>query len=116
LIGQVLINLLENAARHTPDGTPVQVRASVSGGFLRVEIADSGPGIPLDEQDEIFEKFSRGKLAKQGTGFGLGLTICKSILAAHQGRIWARNRSEGGANFIFELPVEAVQPQVPVEA
>ena len=116
LLGQVLINLLENAARHTPEGTPVLVRATVSGGFLRVEIADSGPGIPLEEQDEIFEKFNRGKLAKQGTGFGLGLTICRSILAAHSGRIWARNRAEGGANFIFELPVEAVQPKVPVEA
>ena len=116
LLEQVLINLIENAARHTPEGTPIKLRVSVSGGFLRVEVADEGPGIPLDEQEEIFDKFTRGKGAKQGTGFGLGLAICRSILAAHQGRIWARNRPEGGANFIFELPVAAAQPEVPVEA
>jgi two-component system sensor histidine kinase KdpD len=116
LLEQVLINLLENAARHTQEGSPIEIRAKLSGGFMRVEVADSGPGIPLGEENDIFEKFTRGKQAKPGTGFGLGLTICRSILAAHEGRIWGRNRSEGGANFIFELPIESAQPEVPVEA
>jgi two-component system sensor histidine kinase KdpD len=116
LLEQVLVNLLENAVRHTPDFTLIQVRATATASFLRVEIADEGPGIPIGDEERIFQKFVRGKDATRGTGFGLGLTICRSILSLHHGRIWARRRPEGGTMFVFELPVESNQPEVPVEA
>ncbi len=112
LIEQVLVNLLDNAARHTAEKVPIWVNANLSGGFLRVEVADEGPGIAPGDEDRIFGKFERGSGATPATGFGLGLSICRGVLRAHDGRIWARNRVGGGAAFIFELPVEP-QPAVP---
>jgi two-component system sensor histidine kinase KdpD len=105
LIEQVLINLLENAARHSPEGTQVEVKASRSGGFVRFEISDNGPGVPAGEEETIFEKFHRGKTA-QNAGFGLGLAICRGILKAHGSQIWARHQPGGGAQFVFELKAD----------
>ncbi len=105
LIEQVLINLLENAARHSPNGTKVEVKATRSGGFVRFEISDNGPGVPTGEEELIFEKFHRGKSAASG-GFGLGLAICRGVLKAHGSQIWARHRPNGGAQFVFELKAD----------
>jgi signal transduction histidine kinase len=71
-----------------------------------VEVADRGPGIPEDELDLVFEKFYRGQAAALDgrRGAGLGLAICKAIVTAHGGRIWAENRAGGGARFCFGLP------------
>ncbi|HXV22102.1 MAG TPA: sensor histidine kinase KdpD [Desulfuromonadales bacterium] len=110
LIEQVLTNLLENAVRYTPPETPLELAASVREKVLLVELADRGPGIPSGEEERIFDKFVRSHGGSSGVG--LGLTICRAIVAAHGGRIWAENRPGGGAVFRFTLPLEG-QPQLP---
>lgn len=102
LIEQVLVNLLENALKYTPAGTPVEIGAERTQEGVVIEVADRGAGIPAGKSDVIFEKFFRASNA--AIGMGLGLTICRGILAAHEGRIWARNRPDGGASFRFLLP------------
>jgi two-component system sensor histidine kinase KdpD len=115
LIEQVLINLLENAAKYTPRGCPIDISVRAEGGTLVVELADRGPGIPDELVDRIFEKFYR--LPREGTsgGAGLGLSICRAIIEAHGGRIWAENRSGGGAVFRFTVPVDGPAPQLAPE-
>ena len=103
LIEQVLINLLDNAVKHTPPGTPITIVATAAEQTVRVQVSDRGSGVPRGEEDEIFEKFYRGAPAR-GRGTGLGLAICKAIVQAHGGRIWAQNLPEGGASFFFTLP------------
>ena len=108
LIEQVFINLLENAAKHTPPGTDISVSAWTEGNDVVVEVADDGPGIPPGEEETIFRKFHRGAreedLAPAG-GSGLGLTICRGIVTAHGGRIWLERGSGSGAAFRFTLPL-----------
>ena len=116
LIEQVLINLLENAVKYTPAGTPIEISAAAMDGAVRVEIADRGPGLPPGEETEIFEKFHRARGAATVGGVGLGLTICRGIVTAHGGRIWAENRAGGGAAFRFTLPLAGPPPAaVPAE-
>jgi two-component system sensor histidine kinase KdpD len=103
LIEQVLMNLLDNAVKYTPPGTPLDLYASIKGDNLQIELADRGPGITSGEEKRIFEKFVRGSASRGG--IGLGLTICKAIIDAHGGRIWAENRPGGGAVFRFTLPI-----------
>ncbi|TKB75456.1 MAG: sensor histidine kinase KdpD [Nitrospira sp.] len=114
LIEQVLINLLENAVRYAPAGTVIDVGASASETMLTVEVADHGAGLPPGEEHRVFEKFYRVETDREG-GVGLGLTICRGIIAAHGGQIWASNRPGGGAVFRFTLPLEAMRPEVQSE-
>jgi two-component system sensor histidine kinase KdpD len=104
---QVFINLLENAARHTPAGTAIDVSAKLEKDSLLVQIADRGPGLAPDELERVFEKFYHAK--SPAAGAGLGLAICRAVVEAHGGRIWAENRSEGGAVFRFTLPLGGVR-------
>jgi two-component system sensor histidine kinase KdpD len=110
LIEQVLMNLLDNAMKYTPPETPVELSASVQDGDIIFEIADRGPGVPPGEEERIFDKFVRSSAT--GAGIGLGLTICRAIITAHGGRIWAANRPDGGAVFSFSLPL-GEQPPMP---
>jgi len=105
LIERVFANLLENAVKYTPPGTPIEISASSRQSELVVTVSDCGGGIPSGEEKLIFEKFHR--VASEGNqgGAGLGLTICRSIVEAHGGRIWAENLSSGGAAFNFALPL-----------
>jgi two-component system sensor histidine kinase KdpD len=103
LLEQVFVNLLDNAARHTPAGTPIELSARVAADALRVEVADRGPGLAIEDLERVFEKFYRAKSATAGAG--LGLAICKAVVEAHGGRIWAENRAGGGAIFIFTIPL-----------
>ena len=105
LIEQVLINLLENAAKHTPPGTAIDVTASVRERDIEIEVADRGHGVAKKDVERIFEKFYRVQ-EREGGGVGLGLTICRGIVRAHGGRIWVEERSGGGASFRFTLPLE----------
>jgi two-component system sensor histidine kinase KdpD len=114
LVESVLVNLLENAAKYTPPGSPLRIAATVETGAVRVEIADEGPGLPPDAEQRVFEKFYRGPSGRHG--FGLGLAICRAIVAAHGGRIWAQNRTPRGTTFSFTLPVEGAPPLAPEEA
>jgi two-component system, OmpR family, sensor histidine kinase KdpD len=115
LIEQVLINLLENATKYTPSGTPIDISATADGGKLVVEIADRGPGIPRELADRVFEKFYRLPREGAGGGAGLGLAICRGIVEAHGGHIWAENREGGGAVFRFALPFDGSPPELAPE-
>jgi two-component system sensor histidine kinase KdpD len=107
LIEQVFIQLLENAAQYTPADSTVEIAATASQREVVVEVADRGPGISPGEEERIFDKFYRGKLAEAASGVGLGLTICRAAIEAHGGKIWAENRPDGGASFRFTLPLES---------
>jgi two-component system sensor histidine kinase KdpD len=110
LLEQVFVNLLENAAKHTPAGTPIEVGAESRPGEVIAYVADRGPGLPPGEEETIFRKFHRG--GGSAGGIGLGLTICRGIVTAHGGRIWAENRSGGGAIFRIALPITGTPPQL----
>jgi two-component system, OmpR family, sensor histidine kinase KdpD len=110
LMEQVLSNLLENALRHTPTGTPVEITVTPQKSAVMIEIADRGPGIPAHEEEAIFSKFTRGTKTRMGAG--IGLSICRVIVEAHGGRIWAENRPGGGAAFKFVIPVEGTPPSM----
>jgi two-component system sensor histidine kinase KdpD len=108
LLEQVFMNLFDNAIKYSSPGTPLELSASESFYTVTVELADHGPGIPAGEEERIFEKFVRGRGA--GGGVGLGLAICRTIINAHGGRIWAENRPEGGAVIRFTLPAAGLPP------
>lgn len=109
LFEQVLINLLENASRYTPAGTPIAITARADAEHVTIEVADRGPGIPERALERIFEKFQRGVAVTPG-GVGLGLAICRGIVEAHGGTIRAANQDGGGAVFTLSLPRGADMP------
>ena len=104
-IERVLCNLLENAAKYTPSGSTVRIGAVISGKRLLVTVMDNGPGLPAGREERIFEKFTRGARESATSGVGLGLAICRAIIEAHKGEIWAENDPAGGAKFSFTLPL-----------
>lgn len=117
LIEQVLVNLLDNAVRHTPAGTPVELRARREGAGVLVEVADYGSGLAPGDEAKVFDKFYRGGADRGRGNVGLGLAICRGMVEAHGGRIWAENRTGGGAAFRFTLPIEGRPPTLlPEEA
>jgi signal transduction histidine kinase len=103
-IQQVLANMLDNAIKNSPAGSRIDVIVGSEGGVAQVEVCDRGLGLSEDELDRAFEKFSRGRHATV-TGTGLGLYICRKIIDAHGGRIWASRRAGGGATVSFTLPL-----------
>jgi two-component system, OmpR family, sensor histidine kinase KdpD len=115
LVEQVLFNLVDNAALHTPAGTPIEVSAEKRPGEVIVSVVDSGPGIPPGEEERIFERFQRARQEGARGGVGLGLTIAKGIVAAHGGKVWIEKHPGGGAVFRFSLPIVGVPPPVPEE-
>ncbi len=112
LIGQVLANLLENAAKYTPHGTTISISAETGQEEIVVSVADEGPGLPPGEEERIFDKFHRAAPEGPQSGVGLGLSICKAIVQAHGGTIAAENLPAGGAVFRFTLPLVGEPPQV----
>ena len=105
-IDQVLSNLIENATKYASTGTEIRLSARREGDEIRVEVSDQGPGIPPEALSHLFEPFyrvSRGRSQPKGTG--VGLAVARGLVEAHGGRIWAENRPEGGARFIFTLPM-----------
>jgi two-component system sensor histidine kinase KdpD len=111
-IGQALVNLISNAGKFAGHGTPIDVMLSTQGDYVRVAVADRGPGIPPASRGQLFEPFYRAAAAAQSgkEGVGLGLAIVKSIVAAHGGRAGADNRRGGGARFWLELPALPAAP------
>jgi two-component system sensor histidine kinase KdpD len=112
LIGQVLANLLENAAKYTPPGTTISISAEAGPDEVVVSVADEGPGLPPGEEERIFDKFHRAAPEGAQSGVGLGLSICKAIVQAHGGTIAAENLPAGGAVFRFTLPLVGEPPKV----
>ena len=106
-ISQVLRNLLDNVARHTPPGTTAELRVTRTGGMLRIEVADDGPGVAVEDQPIIFEKFVRGRAVNDGQphGAGLGLYVSRQIVNAHGADLTYADRPGGGAVFGFDLRI-----------
>jgi signal transduction histidine kinase len=106
-VRQVLVNLLENAVKYSPDGGEIRIAAEVRNGDLAVSVRDEGLGIPTDHLTRVFERFHRVETGITHTtrGTGLGLAICQGLVQAHGGRIWAESRGVGqGSTFWFTLP------------
>jgi signal transduction histidine kinase len=104
-IHQVLVNLLENAARYSPDGAPISVVVSApSAAVARVTVRDRGPGIAAAEQAQIFERFVRGAAAEGKAGLGIGLYLCRTIVDRHGGAIGVDSTVGDGAAFWIDLP------------
>jgi signal transduction histidine kinase len=104
----VLVNLVENAIKYSPKGGHVEVTARATSDEVIVSVTDEGIGLAEEDRDRIFQRFSRldSRLVRQTKGTGLGLFICKSIVEAHGGRIWAETVSGAGSRFSFSLPRE----------
>ena len=103
-IVQVIINLLSNAARYSPDSQLIRVAAERRGVYVAISVSDQGRGIPADRLPNLFQKFSSPN--DQRSDYGLGLAICKGIVDAHGGRIWGESGGPGlGATFTFTLPI-----------
>ena len=116
LIGQVFTNLIENAIHYTPVGSPIEISVRADDKQLFVTVADFGCGIPVEELELVFKRFHRitQELTGNATrgseqGSGLGLAVCQGFVQAHGGRIWAENCKNGGARFIFTLPLQTTE-------
>jgi len=105
LMTHVLVNLLDNAHKYSPSGTPIEANARVINGQVEIDVADRGLGIPCDDITRVFDKFYRVRRANRTSGTGLGLSICRGIVEAHGGRIWAHDRPDGGTIFTLTLPL-----------
>lgn len=106
LIVHVLINLLDNALKYSPENSPLEIYASLQTNEVQVAVLDRGIGIPPEDLGHVFDKFYRVQRPEQVTGTGLGLAISKGIIEAHGGRIWAAVREGGGTVITFALPLE----------
>jgi two-component system sensor histidine kinase BaeS len=106
---QVLSNVVDNALRYTPEGGSVRLSAREVEKTVEIRVRDSGPGIPADELDQVFDRFYRGDPSRQrdAGGSGLGLAIAKSIVEKHNGRIWAESPPGEGATIVIRLPRQA---------
>jgi two-component system sensor histidine kinase KdpD len=110
LIGQAMKQLLDNADRYSPPGSPIAVSARLAPGSVVVSVADSGPGVKADEQARIFDKFYRGMHSSRfPEGTGMGLAIAKGIVEAHGGKVTVAARPEGGSVFSVLLPLSPEQ-------
>jgi two-component system sensor histidine kinase KdpD len=105
LTSVALSHVIENAAQYSPADAPILIRADVAADGLRVSVTDGGPGLDPAELEHLFERFYRGRSARQATfGTGMGLSITRGLLAAAGGRIWAENGPRGGARFSLAVP------------
>jgi two-component system sensor histidine kinase BaeS len=106
---RVLRNLLDNALRHTPRGGMVRVQASTASDSVQLSVEDSGPGVPGDELERIFDRFYRGEPSRHRDsstpGAGLGLAIARGLVQAHRGRIWAEPSPLGGVSVQIRIPL-----------
>lgn len=106
MIRRVLINLLENASKYTPQGGKIETGARPDGDWVQAWIQDNGPGIHIADQDRIFDKFTRLKGKDSPSGLGVGLAFCRLAVQGHGGRIWVESKPGQGARFAFTLPVK----------
>jgi two-component system sensor histidine kinase KdpD len=112
LVEQLLVNLLDNAAKHTAASTAVEVRVTRETSAAIIEVADRGPGLPAGPRAQVFDKFYRGISATGSPGAGLGLAVCRGIAVAHGGSIEAFARDGGGSRFVARFPDGAPLPEV----
>ena len=103
---QALSNLVGNAIKYAPTGTPITVRAERQNGLFRIAVSDHGPGIPTEERGHMFEKFFRGRGVGATPGAGLGLSIARSLVVLHGGTLDYEDTPGGGSTFVVRLPAE----------
>lgn len=111
LLERVLCNLLENAARYTPPGSSIVISAALRGPWVDLRVDDDGPGLPSGKAEVLFEKFTRAERESTKQGVGLGLSICRAIVEAHDGKIAVCHSPQGGAAFIVSLPRGTPPPE-----
>jgi two-component system sensor histidine kinase KdpD len=122
MLPMVIHNLVENALRYSPAGSPITITGWAADNTITLKIADEGPGLAEGELARVFQRFYRGRTARTPEsasargGMGLGLTICQGIIRAHGGRIWAEPNTPAGAAFLFSLPLTEPQPDLAAEA
>jgi two-component system sensor histidine kinase KdpD len=109
LLSQALANVLHNATQHAPAGSEIEIGVELKNQALELRVRDHGPGLPPDMEERVFEKFARASGAPAG-GTGLGLAISRGLMRAMKGDITVHNHPEGGAEFVFSLPVKTRQP------
>ncbi|HLU49760.1 MAG TPA: ATP-binding protein, partial [Planctomycetota bacterium] len=103
---QVVRNVVGNALKFSPPDSRIHIVCEKDERFARLRVLDEGPGIPDDELNVVFDEFVQSSRTKTGAGgTGLGLPICRRIIEAHHGSIWAQNREERGCQFVFEIPL-----------
>jgi len=112
LFVQALINFLENAARHTPAGSPIDIAVREERRWIFVDVMDRGPGVPPAIRPHLFEKFNQEKSSQEG--FGLGLAIASAAMRIHGGEAAMRDRDGGGSIFSLRFPILKDPPQVPI--
>ncbi len=112
MIRRVLINLMENAVKYTPNNGHICLEARALDGWVEVSVVDSGPGIPESEQELIFHKFTRLGNRESAKGLGLGLTFCRLAVQAHGGRIWVKSKEGVGSRFSLTLPAAPPETQI----
>jgi len=105
-VKQVLLNLLSNALKFTPEGGRVEVLGRVVNGMAEISVTDTGVGIPPEDQEAVFEEFRQvGTAEKKAERTGLGLALCRKFVELHGGRIWVKSEVGSGSTFSFTLPV-----------
>jgi two-component system sensor histidine kinase KdpD len=106
-IAQVLTNLVGNAAKFSPEGTPIIISAHQTGEMIQLDVVDQGPGIPIQKRARVFESFSQleNGIDNHKKGAGLGLAICKGLIESQNGKIWIQDHSGTGTVISFTLPV-----------
>jgi PAS domain S-box-containing protein len=106
-ISEVLVNLVRNSAAYAPKGTEIKISTTIQRAFLQINVIDQGPGIPVTDHKRVFRAFQRGVKGENGSfkGAGLGLAICKGLVAAHNGRIWIKRKKTPGTIISFTLPL-----------
>jgi K+-sensing histidine kinase KdpD len=106
MIQRVIINLMENAVKYSPNGGEITLGAALRDNKVCISVKDTGPGIPKHMQHQIFDKFSRVKYTDVPKGVGLGLAFCRLAVEAHDGTIWVESDTGQGSTFLFALPLE----------
>lgn len=101
---RVMTNLLTNAHRHAPPGSPVAISSREEGDFVKLAVDDEGPGVPPEERQRIFDEFRQGGTRRRDDGLGLGLSIVRHYVDAHGGRAWVEDGATGGARFVIMVP------------
>jgi NtrC-family two-component system sensor histidine kinase KinB len=112
MIRRVIINLVENASKHTPPHSTIHVGAKQEDDWVKIWVEDNGPGIPASEQERIFDKFTRLDNRESTKGLGLGLAFCRLAVERHGGKIWVESQPGQGSRFVFMLPLADIDGQI----